>query len=173
MKIYTKTGDLGQTQVYRRDIERKDKDDVLLETYGELDELNSRIGFLLALINREHPHYDDNLGAQLKDIQQCIFTVGFALSDSGELAAHEVEKLEVAIDQMTNELAPLTAFILPGGTVCAAQAHLCRTQTRKAERQLVSCQRQHQLNRHMLAWINRLSDYFFTLARYLNESSLK
>ncbi|MDM7861103.1 cob(I)yrinic acid a,c-diamide adenosyltransferase [Alteromonas sp. ASW11-36] len=164
MKIYTKTGDQGETQVYLTDTLRKRKDDLLLEAYGTLDELNAHVGVLISHVNNT----DKALIEQLTLVQRDLFQLGFAISASSTLDETRIVALENAIDAMQKSVPAQTAFILPGGTLQAAQAHVCRTVCRRAERVLVSLAEQHELAPVAQAYINRLSDYFFVLARYFN-----
>nr|WP_136249551.1 cob(I)yrinic acid a,c-diamide adenosyltransferase [Ningiella ruwaisensis] len=178
MKIYTKQGDTGKTQVYTKDILRVDKDDALLECYGTLDELNANLGLNLALL-RQLKSEDASQVAQtagdlpayaseLESIQKHLFSIGFALSDSAQLQDELVEQLELSIDSMQDILAPQTKFILPGGHPLAAQLHVARTIARRAERRLVTLSKVHDVHPIAIRFINRLSDYLFVLARLAN-----
>lgn len=166
MKIYTKTGDKGETQVYATQTLRLRKDDPILESYGTLDEFNAHVGLLNSLIEHEKTK---TLKAQLSEIQQAIFQIGFAISADTKIDDEDVNHLELWIDTMTQELPPQTHFILPGGTQAASQAHICRTVARRAERQLVRLQDAHPVPSICIQYINRLSDYFFVSARWLNQ----
>lgn len=166
MKIYTKQGDKGKTAVYTSTILKLDKDDILLECYGTLDELNSFIGLCIsalgtALIDQKE---------QLLKCQQHLFTIGFALSDTDKLLATSIEELEHAIDEIQSKLPIQTSFILPGGSQLSAYLHVTRTIARRAERRLVTVSKHHDVSEISLAYINRLSDYLFVLARYSNFS---
>lgn len=175
MKIYTKTGDQGETQVYASEVLRKRKDDTLLQCYGTLDELNSHIGLLIAqLSDSDIPLQQlngDTIHHVLLQIQKDIFNVGFALSNSSQLREHSVQWLEDLIDVMTNVLPVQTRFILPGGSLIAAQSHVCRTVARRAERELVALSGQHECDPVALQYINRLSDTLFVFARWANHHS--
>lgn len=164
MKIYTKTGDKGSTQVYLDQPLRVKKSDNILDCYGTLDELNAHIGVLKCHLQTGSSHF-----AFLEQVQQRLFDIGFVLSASNQLDEHEVDVLERQIDSMEASLPPLTQFILPGGGQSAAYAHVCRTVTRRAERQLVGLAEQHSVPDSCLSYLNRLSDYFFVLARALTE----
>jgi cob(I)alamin adenosyltransferase len=177
MKIYTKGGDKGKTQVYLADIKRVSKDDKILACYGDLDELNSHIGMLAAHLETltENKHRKDVLlsTAELLNIQKDIFSIGFAISDKPQFGSERIDFLETKIDTLQASLAPQTHFILPGGSIAAAQAHISRTVARRAERALVSLAKDNQVPEVCLAYINRLSDFLFVSARYLNSLSNK
>jgi cob(I)alamin adenosyltransferase len=169
MRIYTKTGDDGFTGLLGSG--RVSKDALRVEVYGTVDELNASLG-----VARAHglDARADRLAAQLQDE---LFVVGSALADpSPEGPFHNavtpghVERLESAIDEMEEELAPLTQFILPGGAVAAAQLHLSRTVCRRAERLAVTLSRQpgEDVPRDLIVYLNRLSDLLFVLARAVN-----
>jgi cob(I)alamin adenosyltransferase len=163
-KIYTKTGDRGETSLYSGG--RVGKDHALVEAYGELDELNSVIGLLLS------EPLGDEAEERLVNVQEVLFEIGSALADpEGKLprdpAIWATEALEVWVDAMDAELAPLQAFVLPGGCWPAALAHLARTVCRRAERRLRAVT-ESELPEGVSAYVNRLSDALFTLARWLN-----
>lgn len=189
MKIYTKTGDKGSTQVFLDAPLRVKKNDAILECYGTLDELNAHIGVLKCSLPPSTPNPSASDGPDstssdsknvsdhaehiefLEQIQQRLFDIGFVLSASNQLDDRSVEALEAQIDRLDAALPALTQFILPGGGQCAAYAHVCRTVTRRAERQLVGLTEQHSVPDLCLSYLNRLSDYFFVLARTLTEKS--
>jgi cob(I)alamin adenosyltransferase len=166
LKIYTKQGDKGTTAVYTSTVVRMDKDDILLDCYGTLDELNSYIGLCASSME------DEALYAQKSTLvacQQQLFAIGFALSDSDKLEASSIEHLEECIDQMQVKLPPQTSFILPGGSTLSAHLHVTRTIARRAERRLVSVSKHYNVSDISLSYINRLSDYLFVLARHCNH----
>lgn len=167
MKIYTKGGDKGQTQIYADKVVRLNKDDQVLACYGTLDELNAHLGLLSSYITQSHA--DSQVPSQLSVIQLAIFQIGFAISATSKLTQQDVELLEQHIDQLQLSLAPQVSFILPGGCIAAAQAHVCRTVARRAERKLVALINQHPVPEVCLQFINRLSDYLFVIARSLNH----
>jgi len=169
MKIYTKGGDQGHTQIYADKVLRLSKSDSVLDCYGTLDELNAHLGLLLSYIARDH--LSSSVGAQLESIQHALFQIGFAISAASKLVTQDVEKLEHEIDRLQALLAPQTSFILPGGCIAAAQAHVCRTVARRAERNLVALIPDHQVPGVCLQYINRLSDYLFVVARSLNHGA--
>lgn len=157
MKIYTKTGDKGQTSLANG--KRVSKTDLRLECYGTADELNSWVGFLRARTN--------NYQEQLDRIQNLLFNLGARLADApGEdwITTQDVTDLELWIDQIQEQLEPLRAFILPAGNETIATCHLCRTVTRRLERLMVNLLAQN-TNDITLQWVNRLSDFWFVLAR--------
>ncbi|MFC4699526.1 cob(I)yrinic acid a,c-diamide adenosyltransferase [Glaciecola siphonariae] len=178
MKIYTKQGDAGQTQVYAKEVIRLDKDDAILQCYGTLDELNAWIGLVAAQVNETVTNNTNNNSpalapfcAELQLIQQHIFSIGFAISDQANLSADMVEQLEASIDNMQQQLRPQTKFILPGGSITASHVHVARTVARRAERCIVSLSKVHDTQPLALAFINRLSDYLFVFARLVNHLS--
>ncbi len=170
MKVYTKTGDKGQTSLVGG--QRVSKCCERLESYGTVDELNSHVGLLIAL------DADDTDKQFLTDIQGKLFVVGGYLATdnsqrevrSGNIVTPEmVSAVESEIDRLQSMLPPLRLFILPGGTVASSQAHVCRTVCRRAERcilRLAECGAE--VDEQVLSYVNRLSDYFFVLARKLN-----
>jgi len=177
MKIYTKTGDAGETSLFGGG--RVKKDDLRVAAYGEVDELNSFVGALLANLGDKTgtPHYAAmaEIRHLLEAMQNRLFDLGaeLAVGDdkflsklSRRIAAGDVTALENAIDRMQAHLKPLNNFILPGGSKQAAQAHICRSVSRRAERAMIAAGVKEQL---LIAYINRVSDYFFVLARYLNH----
>ncbi|WP_416308612.1 cob(I)yrinic acid a,c-diamide adenosyltransferase [Neptunicella sp. SCSIO 80796] len=161
MKIYTKGGDKGETQIYADKPLRLKKSADELECYGTLDELNAHTGMLSALLAEHSP-------GLLNEIQTALFQIGFAISATSQLSDQDLAKLELAIDNMQASLPAQSSFILPGGSVAASQAHICRTVARRAERCLVRLTEQHQVADLNLSYINRLSDYFYVLARKIN-----
>ncbi|WP_395342957.1 cob(I)yrinic acid a,c-diamide adenosyltransferase [Ningiella sp. W23] len=174
MKIYTKQGDSGTTQVYAKQVLKVSKDDALIECYGSLDELNAHIGLLAVKAKQANmltggDRLGDDVVQLFQFIQRAIFSIGFAISDSATLDADSTTRLEKAIDEMQNKLAPQTKFILPGGHELAAQAHVARTVARRAERQLVTLSHHHDIDSTSMQFINRLSDYFFVFARWANH----
>ncbi|MEX2415783.1 MAG: cob(I)yrinic acid a,c-diamide adenosyltransferase [Paenibacillaceae bacterium] len=169
MKIYTRTGDEGQTSVIGG---RVSKDDIRVETYGTIDELNSFVG-IAASIAGEHKNNDDLL-EQLLQIQHELFDCGSDLAyvrkgDRNEKVQLEMtEQLEAWIDQHQEEAPPLRRFILPGGSLLSSQLHVCRTVCRRAERLVITMARTEEVNAEVRRYLNRLSDYFFTMARVVN-----
>lgn len=166
MKIYTKQGDEGKTSLVGG--QKVDKDDLQVETYGTLDELNSHVGLLVSLLDGR----DDCVGV-LTEVQQNIFQLSSQMASAGyheafELSPKATELLEHEIDRLTALLPLRDAFIYPGGVQAAAQSHVCRTVCRRSERLVVRLSRTKNVGKESLRYLNRLSDYLFTLARYLN-----
>jgi cob(I)alamin adenosyltransferase len=162
MKIYTKGGDKGETQIYAGEMVRLAKNADVVECYGTLDELNAHLGLLHSLGLGKHE------GIVVK-IQQAIFQIGFAISAETKLKPDDLTLLEKQIDEMQTELPMQTSFILPGGCQAGAQAHICRTVARRAERRLVALMGDYPVPAICIQYINRLSDYLFVLARSLNQ----
>ncbi|WP_018692686.1 cob(I)yrinic acid a,c-diamide adenosyltransferase [Algicola sagamiensis] len=168
MKIYTKTGDQGMTQIYADKTTRVRKDSVELALYGTLDQLNALVGLLCCELTGDEQI--SKLTPALQQIQQNLFQLGYGISAQKVLDDSQTEQLEQAIDHFYAELPPQTSFILPSGTKAACTAHLCRTTTRQAERMMVGIQDHYDIPTNHLRFLNRLSDYFFALARWLNAS---
>lgn len=180
MKIYTKTGDKGMTSLC--DGSRLLKDDIRVEAYGTLDELNAHIGLLISLLQTSSLKEGVQSAAKLTDflseIQEELFVIG------GELACAEIKteelvstqkliaKIETIIDELSSQLPVQHHFVLPGGTLPAAQSHVCRTICRRAERRIVTLSHIAMVSPEIFKFVNRLSDYFFILSRYLNKDSV-
>ena len=170
MKIYTKTGDDGETGLWGG--LRVGKDAARVHAYGSVDECNAAIGVARAVLGAA-PELGD-LDRLLAHIQNQLFVVGADLATPGAAASiprvgpGEVAFLEQAIDALEGELEPLRQFILPGGTLAAAQLHLARTICRRAERAVVALAREESLGQHVGVYLNRLSDCLFVLARAAN-----
>ncbi len=172
-KVYTRRGDRGETDLVGG--QRESKASVRIESYGTVDELNSHVGLLAAMLSDKGgaPAIDE----ELERIQSCLFNVGTYLATdtsstplypSAMLPDGEVQRLETLIDAMQRDLPPLPGFVLPGGSVLSAQAHVCRTVCRRAERCVVRLSEQTDIADEMLSYLNRLSDYLFVLSRKLN-----
>jgi cob(I)alamin adenosyltransferase len=171
MKIYTKTGDSGDTGLFGGG--RVSKDDPRVEAYGDVDELNAVLG--LARSAELMPRIDE----VLVPIQRDLFSIGALLAtpDREKMQQHltkariseeRIAELEHAIDACDRELEPLKAFILPGGTQKAAALHVARTVCRRAERRVIHLQRDVEIPQIVVVYLNRLSDLLFTLARFAN-----
>lgn len=177
-KIYTKTGDTGETSLYCG--KRISKDDYIFDILGNIDELSCRIGFLYSLINTS----EINISCNLKDIQQNLQHINSIIATEDPIKQkklirideNDVNFLELTIDNIEKNNLKLTTFILPGENMKDAQSHLCRTQTRLVERLLWNFYKRKdimnsQLDFHYtLKYINRLSDFFFVLARFLSKN---
>ncbi|MBP0612875.1 cob(I)yrinic acid a,c-diamide adenosyltransferase [Chryseobacterium sp. cx-311] len=175
MKIYTKTGDKGETSLYGGT--RVSKASARVESYGTIDELNSFIGFAKAEIN------DERILNQLKKIQFDLFTVGSESATPTDklmlangksrlslmISEMEIEELEQWMDEFEATLEPLQYFILPGGGKGATSLHICRTVCRRAERSLVFLNGHEEVRPELIKYLNRLSDYLFVLARYVSK----
>ncbi len=166
VKIYTKTGDAGQTGLFSG--ERVSKDHPLVNTYGTVDEMNSVLGLARALHDR-----DDRLGDILRLLQSELFNLGADLA-SGKpkperIGERHIERLEEYIDDLTAGLPELRAFILPTGHPVAAHLHLARTVCRRAERLAVAAQADAKFDAVLLRYLNRLADLLFVLAREANR----
>ena len=171
-KIYTRTGDAGDTGL--GDGSRTAKDSARVDAYGTTDELNAALGLLIA---SDWPTAADCLPSEardwLLDIQHDLFDIGAELCVPGHtvITAEHVTKLEQWLDTLNAELQPLKEFILRGGTLASAHCHLACTVARRAERLLVTLHRQEPVSGHTLAYLNRLSDLLFVLARSLNKAA--
>jgi len=168
-KIYTRTGDAGETGL--ADGRRVAKDHPRIEAIGEVDTLNSQLGLLLAELIEQQPSHPGfaELIEVLAPCQHRLFDLGgeLAMPDYQALQAVEIERLEAAIDRWNEEVGPLTNFILPGGSRLIAQAHLCRSSARGAERRCGQLNTVEPLRGELLAYINRLSDLLFVVARLI------
>jgi len=168
MKLYTKTGDKGQTGLIGGT--RVAKNDVRLDAYGTVDELNSFIGLLTTYpIPQKELHF-------LRLIQNRLFTVGshlatdttkVELQQASILSDDDITQIEIEIDRIDDFLPPLSSFILPGGSQTGALSHVCRTVSRRAERRLFDMNKMYPVDNKILIYFNRLSDYFFALSRFL------
>ncbi len=173
MKVYTKTGDAGETGLV--DGSRVGKDHLRVAAYGEVDELNALLGVVKA-----HSR-DAELNPLLHDVQRDLFAIGAQLADpkarvgakkaKAAATGANVERLETAIDAREARLPPLSAFILPGGGAVGAFLHLARTVCRRAERTVVALGRKASVEPLVVAYLNRLSDLLFVLARDENRRS--
>lgn len=172
-KIYTKTGDDGTTGLVGGS--RVDKDSLRVECYGDIDELNSLLGWVhtLAIDNRVN-----SITEKLDQIQQELFDIGAELATppgvppgmrgpgSIPTDSSQVARLEQQIDELTENLPELTSFVLPGGTPLNSALHLARTVCRRAERKIVSLNRSEPVNLQLRIYLNRLSDLLFAMARF-------
>lgn len=168
MKVYTKAGDKGETGLLGN--LRVQKDHLRIQAYGDLDELNAIVG--MSVSQKSLPH---ELQICFERIQSELFQVGTELATpKGKKAMisfiehSDVERLEQEIDKMEESLVPLKNFILPGGVHAAAWLHLARTVCRRTERQLISLHTKEPVRAEVLEYLNRLSDYFFVCARFVN-----
>ena len=168
MKIYTRTGDKGQTSIIGG---RVDKDDVRVDAYGTVDEVN---GFVGQVVTQLQPGLFRDVLEDLEKIQHELFDCGGDLANvtkkhTPKLTEENITYLETRIDAFTEEAPELERFILPGGTAAAATLHIARTVTRRAERLVVTLMKEdRELSPLPLQYLNRLSDYFFAVARVVN-----
>ena len=174
MKIYTRTGDTGDTGLFGG--QRVPKDHIRVDAYGEVDELNAVLGLVVSAIGG-----DSELAPRLRGIQADLFAIGAHLAtpapeDGGRASSHipelprgRVAEMEQWIDAADGELPPLKSFILPGGAPAAAWFHLARTVCRRAERRVITLAREATVPEEVIVYLNRLSDLLFTLARLSNH----
>ncbi|MFW9974753.1 MAG: cob(I)yrinic acid a,c-diamide adenosyltransferase [Candidatus Thorarchaeota archaeon] len=167
-RIYTGAGDKGQTSL--RSGERIDKDDVRVEAYGTIDELNSFLGFAKR-------HSSERIRNYIHDIQQLLFFINaeLASTDSGssnenlrKVLQADVEKIEKIADELSEELPLLTNFVIPGGSDAGAVLHICRTICRRAERRVLTLSKVSDIDSNVTKYLNRLSDLLFVFSRYEN-----
>jgi cob(I)alamin adenosyltransferase len=175
LKIYTRTGDSGETGLYGGSRIRKDA--LRVEAYGTLDELNASLGVVLAALDPK----TSELRQLLTTIQSELFDMGAELATPQaragsklaqrlhDMEASQVEVLERAIDRYETQLEPLKTFILPGGSAVAATLHLARAVARRAERRVVSLSSAEPINPEIIRYLNRVSDLLFVLARTANR----
>ncbi len=179
MKIYTKTGDGGKTSLFSG--ERVSKTSMRIEAYGDLDELNSIIGAVTAAMGK----HESEQKAVLQQIQGLLLNIGAWLATTPgadsvrfltSFPEDSIQLLESKIDQMNELLVPLRQFVLPGGHPSAALAHVARTVCRRTERRVIAMVEREdgpedtsETMKEILIFLNRLSDYFFVLARYCNH----
>lgn len=176
MKIYTRTGDTGETALFGGG--RVPKDDVRVEAYGAVDELNAVLGVSYAALLREGARESAD---RIRLLQEDLFAIGAHLAtptpaEGGRAAAHlpplpahRVQEMEGWMDAADERLQPLRNFVLPGGTEAAAHLHHARTVCRRAERRVLSLSRSAILDQDVIVYLNRLSDLLFTLARLANR----
>ena len=173
MKIYTKKGDSGETQLIGKRVKKTHE---RIEAYGTIDELNSFIGLAVISINEKKM---DDVKKDLLKIQHELFDLGGDLANvtkaKKDWATKEeyVPYLEERIDAYSEEVPPLQSFILPGGTPEAAYLHVCRTVSRRAERNVLRINENEELPPVAIKYLNRLSDFFFAAARVVNERAGK
>jgi len=160
-KIYTRTGDKGTTGL--GDGSRVDKDNLRVEAFGTVDELNSAVGLVLAA------SLPINIKSILNRVQHELFDLGGELCMPGTVLIPDsyVENLEIDLDKLNEKLPPLKDFILPGGSESAARCHLARTVCRRAERRVVSLSREEDVNEVTIRYLNRLSDFLFVASRVI------
>lgn len=170
-RIYTKTGDRGETHLAGG--QRVAKDSLRIECYGTVDELNAFAGMACFSAEAEIPE----LAAILRRVQHELFNLGSILATRPEdvhpkqarITVAEIERLEREIDRMNADLEPLRSFVLPGGSRINTELHACRTICRRAERIAVALARQEEIPAEVIQYLNRLSDAFFVWSRWANH----
>ncbi|HSX08667.1 MAG TPA: cob(I)yrinic acid a,c-diamide adenosyltransferase [Candidatus Saccharimonadales bacterium] len=171
MPIYTRTGDKGKTSLF--DGTRVLKSHKRVETYGTIDELNSMIGVAIAHLHARHA----KIKKELEQIQHDLLEIGSTLATPHPMPVEGLEnrskEFESIIDDLTQKMPELKEFILPGGGKAGSHLHVCRTIIRRAERQLVALIQKEKIDLTIVTYLNRLSDLFFTLARYVNYRDKK
>jgi cob(I)alamin adenosyltransferase len=178
MKIYTRTGDKGKTGLIGGT--RVLKPDVRISTYGQIDELNANVGLAISILNKKAVQkvFMDIIG-MLSSIQNDLFVLGSDLADpdyppspqskTPRVTQRMISGIERSIDKLETELQPISFFILPGGTSESSILHVCRSVARRAEVSLVAVATTQPINEKIMAYLNRLSDLFFVLARVCNK----
>ena len=167
-RIYTRTGDKGETGLVGG--VRISKDSLRVQAYGNVDELNSVLGVARAFMK------DDEINSLLEGLQRDLFAAGADLAslteserDVPRITKDMIDSLEKTIDRFQEQLLPLKAFILPGGTQAGALLHLARSVARRAERSIVALNKTEKVNEQMIPYMNRLSDLLFVVARVVNH----
>ena len=166
--IYTGTGDNGTTSLIGG--ERVAKDDIRVQAYGTIDELNAHLGLLNIALD------DEQTKLFLEHIEHKMLNIGCCLAggdDRYSLTEEDITALQRAIDNLEATLPTMHEFIIPGGTEAVARANLCRTVCRRAEREIVNLQREYEVPQNILVYINRLSDFLFMLQRQLLDGNEK
>jgi len=171
MKIYTKTGDKGETSLFGG--RRVSKDDLRIDAYGDVDELNSWIGLIRSL------NPDPSIDHLLESVQNDLFVLGSDLASPVDLEKPglvriepmQIERLEKEIDRIEDGLDPLESFILPSGSTIASHLHVARTICRRTERAVVRLSKTESIGPNPVVYLNRLSDLLFDLARLSNKLS--
>ena len=174
-KVYTRKGDSGKTNL----IDKKNllKSDLRVTCYGEVDELNSSLGFCVSLINKSAGLSKERLCESIKKIQNDLFNLGtvLAVCDSDKLGdfpkanQKDIDFLENEIDYYNDSLEELKSFVLPSGTLVGSYFHVCRTVCRRVERWCVDLSQIEKIDTNILKYLNRLSDLLFVLSRWANK----
>ena len=166
MAIYTKTGDKGQTSLSNG--KRVNKSDPIIEVYGQIDELSSAIGVAISKTKNL------KLKTDLRKVQNDLFSVGSSLfSQDEKYLGGRIKEFENLIDEFTKDIPKLNHFILPGGGEAGSTLHLARAICRRAERGVVRLKQKIEVDEIMIAYLNRLSDLLFTMARFINYKENK
>ena len=174
-KVYTRKGDAGKTNLI--DKKNLSKSDLRVSCYGEVDELNSCIGFCLSLIEDCDMLRSQKMVKSIKIIQNDLFNLGTMLSTSEDfdkehlpsISNKNVEYLEKLIDSYNEELMPLKSFVLPSGSKVGSYFHVCRTVCRRVERGCVTLSSNYEVHNDIISYLNRLSDLLFVWARWTNK----
>lgn len=174
MKVYTRTGDDGTTALFGGD--RVGKNHPRIAAYGTVDEINAAVG--MARADLDDTDWAERADAMVGRIQEELFVLGGDLAAPGDvkypvprIEAHHVTALETEIDDLETDLPPLKHFILPGGHPAAAALHLARTVCRRAERKAIQAAESEDISAEAIHYLNRLSDFFFVLARWVNHKA--
>ena len=170
MKIYTRKGDSGQTSLIDGDM--VNKHNLSVDAYGTIDELNSFLGLLKDYVK------DDKIKDILNKIQIKLFSIGSILasgknqniSEKVKIEKKDVEYIELEIDRLNKDLPELKNFVIPGGHKTSSYSHVCRSICRRAERKISELNNKSSVDSNILAYVNRLSDFFFVLSRFLKYS---
>ena len=180
-RVYTRTGDRGETALVGG--KRVPKDSLRIEAYGTIDELNSIVGLARAFNEEKLADGEAHrfLDAVLRQIQDELFDLGSELATPPDffqegmyrVSESEVKKIEQLIDECQEELEPLKSFVLPGGGRIGAYLHQCRTVCRRAEREILRLSRAEELSEWPIKYVNRLSDLFFVLSRWISKKTGK
>ncbi|OGH38625.1 MAG: ATP:cob(I)alamin adenosyltransferase [Candidatus Levybacteria bacterium RIFCSPLOWO2_01_FULL_36_10] len=175
MKIYTRTGDKGKTSLFSN--QRVWKNSKRVSAYGSLDELNSLLGVVLSNFDNGKEH-QKHLAEIIKIIQNDLFYVGSSMADiNGNVSDIDLKNrtlfFEKKIDEMSNKMPKLSSFIIPGGGKTGALLHFARSVSRRAEREIVALFKEEKIDENIIQYINRLSDLFFTMARFANYKERK
>ena len=178
-RVYTRTGDRGETALVGG--KRVPKDSPRIEAYGTIDELNSIVGLARAFNEEKLADGDAHrfLDTVLRQIQDELFDLGSELATPPDffqqgmyrVGENEVKKIEQLIDECQKELEPLKSFVLPGGDRIGAYLHQCRTVCRRAEREILRLSRAEELSEWPIKYVNRLSDLFFVLSRWISKKT--
>jgi cob(I)alamin adenosyltransferase len=178
-RVYTRSGDKGETGLVGG--KRVPKDSPRIEAYGTIDELNSIVGLARAFNDEKIDAGEAHrfLGLVLRQIQEELFDLGSELATTADfyqegmyrVGAPEVKRLEQLIDECQKDLTPLKSFVLPGGGTIGAYLHHCRTVCRRAEREILRLSRVEELSEWPLKYVNRLSDLFFVLSRWISKQT--
>lgn len=175
MPIYTRTGDKGKTSLFSG--KRVYKDDLRVETYGTLDELNSVIGLAISHLNKKHKE-GKKIIQVLVDVQRTLFYIGSYFADLPDTISDidfdkKIKEFEKTIDYSMSQMPKFTNFILPGGGKGGATLHVARTIARRLERLIIRLHRKEKVDNQVIQYVNRLSDLLFALARYANHIEKK